>query len=84
MGWWISSRSGWLLELLTELTNVQISEERPLGTVRNSQSNFEDKPDPPLNYRSIGIVGGEYCEAIKIRNKMSMMKLWESSCGRDV
>ena len=65
-------------------TNAQISEERPLGTVRNSQSNFEDKPDPPLNYRSMGIVGGEYCESIKTRNKMSMMKLWESSCGRGV
>ena len=52
--------------------------------MRNSQSNFEDKPDPPLNYRSMGIVGSEYCEAIKIRNKMSMMTLWESSCeGND-
>ena len=35
--------------------------------MRNSQSNFEDKPDPPLNYRSMGIVGGEYCESIVIR-----------------
>ena len=63
------------------LTNTQISEKRPLGTVRNSQSNFEDKPDPPLYYRSMGLVGGEYCESITTRNKLSMMKLWESSCG---
>ena len=63
------------------LTNTQISEKRPLGTVRNSQSNFEDKPDPPLYYRSMGLVGGEYCESITTRNKLSMMKLWDSSCG---
>ena len=72
------------LQPVNFLTNAQIAEERPLGTVRNSQSNFEDKPDPPLFYRSMGIVGGEYCESIKIRNNMSMMKLWESSCGRGV
>ena len=60
---------------VNNLENVQISEERPLGIVRNSQSNMEDGSDPPLNYRSMGIVGSEYCEAIKIRNKMSMMKL---------
>ena len=72
------------LQPANNLTNTQISEVRPLGTVRNSQSNFEDKPDPPLNYRSLGIVGSEYCDAIKIRNKMTMMKLWESSCGKDV
>ena len=45
---------------------------------------MEDGSDPPLSYRSMGIDGSEYCETIKIRNKMSMMKLWESSCdGND-
>ena len=46
------------LQPANNLTNAQISEERPLGTVRNSQSNFEDKPDPPLNYCSIVISWG--------------------------
>ena len=72
------------LQTANLLTNTQTNEERPFGTVRNSQSNFEEKPDPPLSYRSIGLVGGEYCESIKIRNNMSMMELWESSCGPSV
>ena len=49
-----------------------------------AQSNFEDKPDPPLYYRSLGLVGGAFCESIKNRNKMSMMKLWETSCEPSV
>ena len=65
------------------LVNVQISEDRPLGIVRNSQSNMEDAPDPPVNYRSMGIVGSKYCETTKRRNQMSMMALWKSSCNEN-
>ena len=32
----------------------------------------------------MGLVGGEYCESITTRNKLSMMKLWESSCGHSI
>ena len=48
--------------------------------MRNSQSNFEDLPDPPIYYRSLGLVGGDFCDSISNRNKMSMMELWQTSC----
>ena len=60
--------------------NTQTSEERSWGAVRNSQSNFEDLPDPPMYYRSLSLVGGDFCDSIRNRNKMSMMKLWQTSC----
>ena len=41
------------LQPVNPLTNAQTTEERPLGTVRNPQSNFEDKPNPPLSYRQV-------------------------------
>ena len=72
------------LQTANDPTNTQTSEGRSWGAVRNSQSNFEDLPDPPLYYRSLGLVGGDYCESIKNRNKMSMMKLWETSCEPSV
>ena len=48
--------------------------------MRNSQSNFEDLPDPPIYYRSLGLIGGDFCDSIRNRNKMSMMELWQTSC----
>ena len=48
--------------------------------MRNSLTNYEDRPDPPIHYRSLGLVGGDYCDYISKRNKMSMTELWQSSC----
>ena len=48
-------RTEWIsIEPVYRLVNVHISEDRPLGIVRNSQSNMEEGPDPPENYRSMG------------------------------
>ena len=47
------------LQTANDPTNTLTSEGRSWGAVRNSQSNFEDLPDPPLYYRSLGLVGGE-------------------------
>ena len=61
--------------------NTRTPEARSFGSMRNSQTNLEDLPDPPLtHYRSIGLVGGIYCDYIKKRNNMSMSELWRSSC----
>ena len=50
--------------------------------MRNSQTNQEDLPDPPLiHYHSIGLVGGIHCDHIRKRNNMSMSELWQSSCN---
>ena len=60
--------------------NTQTPEGRSWGAVRNSQSNFDDLPDPPMYYRSLSLVGGDFCDSIRNRNKRSMMKLWQTSC----
>ena len=59
---------------------TQTPEGRSWGTVRNSQTNYEDLPDPPIYYRSLGLVGGDFCDYISKRNKMSMIDLWQTSC----
>ena len=33
-----------------------------------------------MYYRSLSLVGGDFCDSIRSRNKMSMMKLWQTSC----
>ena len=49
--------------------------------MRNSQTNLEDLPDPPLiHYRSLGLVGGIYCDYVRKRNNMTLSELWRSSC----
>merc|ERR1712107_616960 len=49
--------------------NTKTPEARSFGSMRNSQTNQEDLPDPPLiHYRSIGLVGGSYCDHVKKRN----------------
>ena len=49
--------------------------------MRNSQTNCEDFPDPPIvYYRSLGLVGGDLCDSTSKRNKMSMIELWQTSC----
>merc|ERR1711928_258626 len=61
--------------------NTKTPECRSFGSMRNSQTNLEDLPDPPLiHYRSIGLVGGIYCDYVRKRNNMSMSELWRSSC----
>ena len=63
--------------------NMYFFEDRPLGSVRNSQSNMEECPDPH-NYRSVGVIGSRFCGEIKRRNQLSMMTLWDKSCNKDV
>ena len=60
--------------------NTRTPESRSWGAVRNSQTNLEDLPDPPIYYRSLSLVGSDFCDSIRNRNKMSMMELWQSSC----
>merc|ERR1712240_823279 len=52
--------------------NTRTPEARSFGSMRNSQTNLEDLPDPPIHYRSIGFVGGSYCDYIRKRNNMTM------------
>merc|ERR1711873_234546 len=62
--------------------NTRTPEERSFGSMRNSKTNQEDLPDPPLiHYRSLGIVGGSYCDHVRKRNNMSLSELWRSSCN---
>ena len=58
---------------------TQTPEGRSWGLVRN-QTNQEDLPDPPIHYRSLGLVGGDYCNHVSKQNKMTMTELWQSSC----
>ena len=64
--------------------NIYAFENRTLGNVRNSQSNMEECPDPPHNYRSMGVIGSHFCGEIKKRNQLPMMTLWDKSCKKDV
>merc|ERR1712240_536449 len=60
--------------------NTKTPECRSFGSMRNSQTNLEDLPDLPIHYRSIGLVGGSYCNYVRKRNNMTMSELWRSSC----
>ena len=62
------------------ILNTKTPECRSYGSTRNSQTNLEDLPDPPIHYRSIGLVGSSYCDYVRKRNKMTMSELWRSSC----
>merc|ERR1712012_416931 len=62
--------------------NTKTPEARSFGSMRNSQTTQEDLPDPPLiHYRSLGLVGGSYCDHVRKRNNMSLSELWRSSCN---
>ena len=63
--------------------NIYVLEDRHLGSVRNSQSNMEECPDPH-NYKSMGVIGTRFCGEIKKRNQLSMMTLWDKSCNKDM
>merc|ERR1712116_33110 len=53
--------------------NTKTPECRSFGSMRNSQTNLEHLPDPPLiHYRSIGLVRGIYCDYVRKRNNMTL------------